>query len=102
MIQVRTSQEITQALARCTEAQRRDDPGLCPVYSGDTSLTCLECTCRDAFIWMLGGKTHTSSAKNVESYEEFFCKICGENALRGYKAVPGGVTSYKVCSKFYN
>jgi hypothetical protein len=53
---MKNSQDILQALAKCVEAQKNDDPKLCPIYPEDESLTCLDCTCRDAFKWVLGEK----------------------------------------------
>lgn len=52
---MKTEKDVRQAMGQCLEAQKKDDPGLCPMYPGEEFLDCYNCTCRDVFNWLLEG-----------------------------------------------
>ncbi|MDO8641370.1 MAG: hypothetical protein Q7R33_07470 [Nitrosarchaeum sp.] len=51
---MKTSREIKAAMDQCTKAQKADDAKLCPVWPKDNALYCHDCTCRNAWRWILG------------------------------------------------
>lgn len=50
---MKTEQEIKSALICCETAQIENNSKLCPVYPEESILDCLNCTCRDAWNWVL-------------------------------------------------
>ena len=51
---MKTESEIRDAIKACSEAQKTDDPKLCPIWPGDETMYCIDCTCRYAMRWILG------------------------------------------------
>ena len=54
-VKMKSEEQIKKADRQCEAAQVTDDPRLCPIYSDDEPLDCLNCTCRDVFNWILKG-----------------------------------------------
>lgn len=52
---MKTGKEVKVAIKQCEKAQTTDNPKLCPVWPGDGSLYCIDCTCRAAWRWILYG-----------------------------------------------
>lgn len=52
---MKTEKEINTAITSCEKAQMEDSPKLCPIYPEESTLDCINCTCRDAWNWMLKG-----------------------------------------------
>jgi hypothetical protein len=93
---VKNSHEITQALEKCMEAQKADDPKLCPIYPKDESLTCLDCTCRDALKWVLEDEPQGDNPKISEKI--ISCKICGESDPIVLCTMPDGTVLCEDCA----
>jgi len=95
---MKNSQDITQALEKCVEAQKADDPKLCPIYPKDESLTCLDCTCRDAFKWVLEDEAQDDNPKSSNESKKISCRICGESDPIVLCTMPGGTVLCEDCA----
>lgn len=50
---MKTESEIRAAMDACSKAQETDNPKLCPVWTEEETLYCIDCTCRYAMRWVL-------------------------------------------------
>jgi len=51
---VKGPKDIKIAMKQCSQAMKKDDPKLCPLWPKDNSLYCHDCTARYAWRWVLG------------------------------------------------
>jgi hypothetical protein len=50
---MKNEKDVRLAMGRCFQAQKDDNPELCPMYPGEEFLDCYNCTCCDVFNWLL-------------------------------------------------
>ena len=53
---IKEPKDIRAAMKQCSQAMKKDDPKLCPLWPGDASLYCHDCTVRPGWRWVLGEK----------------------------------------------